>query len=393
MEEKKVIFLKDDEVKALSKENYADILKNIDQNTYWGKVYYKDVLAKGIDNVPILVDTVKKEHGISSRDDVVVSCMGNAGICLQFPVKDKITIYPVSTNGYLGVISRAGFGGPALNYEESTKRIPMSAESRAIVINSGLETFKDSESAFGYVLCRFERIDAFHSAEYSVLPVSELMTQVEDNLNFLYSDWEFTDGSVSPSFVSLKWLIKDTHLIEEINKVLKKKTEKYSLCIVMLSSDTGTSSAKLYLALQGASGFPMLIGSPKCLPHKYGHIPQDFGEQACAIAASVRENVNLIQSLTKKKCLNISGAIRLFANKFRLPKRIAMQIAEDYGTGYPNGATFYEVFIALQDIIYLYQKDKDKVTPEKYFELSEAVAGMLFIEHLSEYDRNFEWAE
>lgn len=387
------IFLRDEETMILTNENYKEVLKTIDANTNWMKIYFKDVNIKGIDNVPILVESEKEKHNLTSRDDVVISCMENTGICLEFPVENKLVTYPVSTLGYLGVITRAGFGGgPALYYAESTKRFPMPPSSRASVINEGLSTFKDCESNFGYILCRYDRIDAFHSAEYSVLPVSELLMYVEDSLDLNYQSWEFDGGSVSPSFTSLKWHIIDSKLESDLKNILKIKND-FTVCIILLSSDTGTSSAKLYLALQGKSKFPMLIGNPKNLPHKNGNAVSDFVEAADAITGSVRDNIALLQSLTTKKCEHIDGTIRLLSRKFRLPKKIAMQVAEEYGTGYPKGATFYEVFIALQDIIYLYQKDADKVSPEKSFELSEAVVSMLYFEHLSEYDRFFEWAD
>lgn len=385
-------FLKEEAFLVLNKEDYKETLTEIDNATSWQKVYFKDVQVIGIDNIPILLDEVKEKHEMTALDEnVIVSCMENSGICVQFPENNKMKTYPVSTIGYQGVVLRAGFSGPALNYGESSKRNPMPPIERAKVLNAGLSTYKDSESAFGYIMRRYDRIDAFHSSEYSVLPVSELLEVVEDVLDFYYEGWDFQDGSVSPSFVSLKWQIKDTNLETELKKIFKK--EDFKICLVMLSSDTGTSSAKLYLALQGKSSFPILVGRPKGVPHKCGKTTADFSAAANAITASIRDNFSLIQELTKKKCVHVGGAIRLLAYKFRLPKKISLQVAEEYAIGYPTGATFYEVFIALQDIIYQYQKDTDKVTPEKSFELSEAVVDMLYMERIEETDRNFDWNE
>lgn len=386
------LFLKDDEVKLLDKSNYAETINQVDAETQWVKVFYKEVQVVGLDNAPILLAEIKSELGLASRDDVIVSCMENAGVCLQLPVNNKKETVPVSTIGYTGLVTRAGFGGPALNYSESNKRLPMPPCDRAEVLNAGLSTFKDSEGSFGYALIRFDRNDAFHSSEYSILPVSELLREVEDSLEFNYSNWEFIDGSVSPAFTSLRWQIADSKIEAEIKKTLNKRDD-FNLGMVLLTSDTGISSAKIYLTLQGKNGNPILIGRPQCMPHKNGNSAKNFGKCADALTSSVRDVLSLMQTLTQKKCLHVGGAIRLFANRLRLPKRFAMTVAADYEAGYPQGASFYEVFIALQDVIYLYQRDAENATPEKVFELSEAVSCILFIENMSEYDRNFEWAD
>ena len=52
--EKEKLFLKDDEVKLLDKSNYAEVINQIDTETQWDKVFYKEVQVVGLDNAPIL---------------------------------------------------------------------------------------------------------------------------------------------------------------------------------------------------------------------------------------------------------------------------------------------------------------------------------------------------
>ena len=71
--EKEKLFLKDDEVKLLDKSNYAEVINQIDTETQWDKVFYKEVQVVGLDNAPILLAEIKSELGLASRDDVIVS--------------------------------------------------------------------------------------------------------------------------------------------------------------------------------------------------------------------------------------------------------------------------------------------------------------------------------
>ena len=290
-------------------------------------------------------------------------------------------LYPVRMTAYKSLLDRAKIGGNAL----SKLKRPVLAE----VLNECLNLY----SAEALVLIRDEKVSAVHSgdeADYSVLPIDELLKALGEKLDERFPGNVFGAGYTDHAITSASWRMpaQKEDLLGTYAALLKaqgktKTADKLVPGVRFTTSDTGVASAKVSALLVGGQ-YPIHIGGCIAVDHRHQSKVADFDTALDQLFAQFTTSVENLQALLEVQLDHPVNAMTRVCKKLCMPKKAAVEAISMYEMAYGGGgATAHDVFMAMQEIPFIM---KTSGAPEsKLITLQETLARALTLKW-SDYD-------
>ena len=244
-----------------SYEQMLDYHRNQSANSKWQRCKVNDLEVLPLDKGSSLVGKLGL-FAPGTSQEAVDDTVNNLGLAMMVDHH----YYPIRTTAYKSLLDRAKIGGTALP--------KLSRTALADVLNACLRLYH----AEALLLLRDEKVAAVHSgdeADYSVLPVDELLVALKKKLDERFSGSEFEGGYCDHSLVSASWSMpgQKEELLEDYTKTLEEKGQKLLAGKLMpgirfITSDTGVASAKVSALLVGGQS-PIHIGSCIFVDHRH----------------------------------------------------------------------------------------------------------------------------
>ncbi len=287
--------------------------------------------------------------------DAVEDTASNLGLAMQV----SGNLYPLRMTAYKSLLDRAKIGGTALP--------KLSRQALADVLNECLKLYSSS----ALLLIRDEKVSAVHSgdpADYSVLPINELLEALKAKLDARFPGNEYEGGYCDHSLVSASWKMPDQKedLLGAYTKLLASQgktamADKLMPGIRFMTSDTGIASAKVSALLVGGQ-HPIHIGGCIAVDHRHQKKVSDFDVALDQLFAQFGDSIAKLQKLLEIHLDYPVNAMTRICKKLSLPKKAAVEAIAMFEMAYGGGtATAHDVFLAMQEIPFIL---KTEDTPE-----------------------------
>ena len=309
--------------------------------------------------------------------DAVEDTANNLGLAIRVEGE----LYPVRTTAYKSLLDRAKIGGTALP--------KLDRGILADVLNACLNLYQSE----ALVLIRDEKVSAVHSgdmADYSVLPINELLDTLKRKLDLRFPGNEFETGYSDHAITSASWRMtkQKEDLLGAYTKLLiaqGKATMASRLVpgVRFMTSDTGVASAKVSALLVGGQ-HPIHIGSCIAVDHRHQSKVEDFDKALDQLFAQFGDSVVKLQRMLEIQLDYPVNAMTRVCKKLSMPKKAAVEAIAMYEMAYGGGAaTAHDVFMAMQEIPFIL---KSESTPQsKLLTIEENLARALTL-RWSDYD-------
>lgn len=346
------------------------------RNSQWIRAKVNDLQVEPLDKTSPLCGNLAA-FAMGTTQQAVDDTAANLGLAMCVEGKR----YPVRDTAYKSLLDRAKIGGSALS--------KLSREVLSSVLNECLSLFK----AEALLLVRDEKICAVHSgdeADYSILPMDELLTTLQVKLDQRFTGNVFESGYCDHSVMSASWTLpgQKDDLIGIYTKLLdaqgkSKLSTKLVPGIRFVTSDTGVASAKVSALLVGGQ-YPIHIGGCISVDHRHQSKVSDFDAALDQLFAQFGDSIAKLQKLLDIQLDYPVNAMTRVCKKLSLPKKAAVEAISMYEMSYGGGvATAHDVFFALQEIPFIL---KTKNFPEsKLLVVEENLARALTLKW-SDYD-------
>lgn len=287
--------------------------------------------------------------------DAVEDTASNLGLAMQV----SGNLYPLRMTAYKSLLDRAKIGGTALP--------KLSRQALADVLNECLKLYSSS----ALLLIRDEKVSAVHSgdpADYSVLPINELLEALKAKLDARFPGNEYEGGYCDHSLVSASWKMPDQKedLLGAYTKLLASQgktamADKLMPGIRFMTSDTGIASAKVSALLVGGQ-HPIHIGGCIAVDHRHQKKVSDFDVALDQLFAQFGDSIAKLQKLLEIHLDYPVNAMTRICKKLSLPKKAAVEAIAMFEMAYGGGtATAHDVFLAMQEIPFILKTEN---TPE-----------------------------
>mgnify|MGYP006915870538 CR=1 FL=1 len=314
------------------------------QTSLWTRCPVKELYVEPLDLASLLAAEDGFAPGISK--EALYDTMENLGLAIRV----NGAYYPVRETAYRSLLGRAKIGGTALPKLEKQKL--------ADVLNNCLRLFKQD----ALVLVRDEKVSAVHSgddADYSVLPIDELLNVLQTKLDERFPGNVFKEGYSDHSVTSAMWELPDQkkELLGTYSKMLSAMgraadAEKLIRRIRFTPADTGIASAKVSaFLLAGIS--PIHIGGCVAVDHRNHSRVEKFEKLLDSLFAQFGDSVKRLQGLLQIWLSYPVNAMTRICKKLCLPKKAATEAIKMFEDSTGNGpATAHDVFMALQEVLF-----------------------------------------
>lgn len=289
--------------------------------------------------------------------------------------------YPMRSTAYKTMLDRAKIGGSSLPKLER----PLLAR----VVNDCLKL----STTDALVLIRDEKVSAIHSgdeADYSVLPIKELLNALQVKLNERFPGNQFDSGYSDHSITSASWSLpkQRDELLDAYSRLLESNGKRGMLRrmtpgVRFTTSDIGVSSAKVSALLMG-NGYSIHIGDCINIDHRNKKTVADFDKALDQLFAQYEDGIRRLEELENTVLSYPVNAMTRICKKLSMPKKQALEAIARFEITYGGGsATAHDVFFALQEIPY--QMRCDRVPESRLIAFEENMARALKL-NWREYD-------
>ena len=267
------------------------------------------------------------------------------------------TAVPLRTTAYKSLLDRAKISGSVL------PKLPKKL--LASVLNQCLQVHMTSDAL---LLIREQKVSAVHSGDakdYSILPIDELLTCLQEELDARFPNSLFEKGYSDHSLTSATWCFPDQKdaLIGAYRKTLedhgkKAMADKFMPGIRFLTSDTGVSAANISAMLFGTQ-IPIRVGSILGVEHRGQKTISNFKDNLTMMFAKFNNTILNLEKLLDVELSSPINAMTAVCKKLALPKKPALEaiaMLEMALCGSP--ATAHDVFMGLQEIMFICKTSK-----------------------------------
>lgn len=280
-------------------------------------------------------------------EDAVADTAQNLGLAVRVCGE----AYPLRQTAWKSLLDRANLSGSVLP--------KLNREKLADILN---ECFK-LHSSDALALVRCEKVSALHSgdeADYSVLPIDELLSTVSAKLNERFPGRVFVSGYTDHALTGAEWTMpgQRDELLKTYEAMLTARGKGAMAARLMpgirfMTSDTGVSSAKVSAMLMGAQ-YPIHIGGCVEVEHRHKSTVADFELVMDQLFAQFTDSVAKLQKLLDIHLDYPVNAMTRVCKYMRLPKKAAPEAISmfEMATGGAS-ATAHDVFMALQEIPFI----------------------------------------
>lgn len=329
--------------------SYDDMQRHQEATTKgsrWQRYKVKDLRIEPLDHdSPLFTNPYAFANGVS--DESVKDTANNIGLAVSLDGE----IYPLRNTAYMGLLERAKINGSALSKLRRTDL--------AEVLNHCLAL----HSSDTLVLLRDEKVTAAHSgneAEYSILPIDELLQIIDEKLRNRFPGNVFQRGYCDHALATAEWIMPDqkddllgcyakTLTIHGKSNLAKKLTP----AIRFVTSDTGISSAKVSALLTGVSS-PIHIGGCISIEHRNRATLSDFDHALDQLFAQFGDRVEKLQKLLEIQLDYPVNAMTRICKHLKLPKKASVEAIAMFEAAHGDSpATAHDIFFALQEIPFI----------------------------------------
>ncbi len=346
------------------------------ENSRWLRCKIKDLTVEPLgESSELFANPDRFAEGISEL--AVKDTAYNLGLAITV---DGDT-YPMRSTAYKTMLDRAKINGSSLPKLER----PLLAR----VVNDCLKL----STTDALVLIRDEKVSAIHSgdeADYSVLPIKELLNALQVKLNERFPGNQFDTGYSDHSITSASWSLPEQRdeLLDTYSRLLNSNGKRGMLRrmtpgVRFTTSDIGVSSAKVSALLMG-NGYSIHIGDCINIDHRNKKTVADFDKALDQLFAQYEDGIRRLEELERTVLSYPVNAMTRICKKLCMPKKQALEAIARFEITYGGGsATAHDVFFALQEIPY--QMRCDNVPESKLIAIEENMARVLKL-NWREYD-------
>ncbi len=399
-----------EEISDLSKESYKDFFKKQKETDKWNKIKMSDIEAYGLENNMLTV-TDNEDGSVSCesrqvnyftekiyKKSVKVNCsLADIERCLEGDTATRLVLkfltdkeslcYPVARTAREGLYGRTGTGFTRVfnSLGEDVKLTEFNPYARASMVNEHAHAWKYGEMT---VLTRDNRLIACHSDTYSILPIADLIDEVENVLTTRYGAYSFVEGKVSNSFTKIIYNIDDEKLAKQIKPIYENTNyADYDIGIMFTSSDIGNNCATANCVLYKDDRY-IIISKEHKLKHAGKVVPEDFKLEVEKCFASVTEIMAQLKAMSNEEVHFLPDMVRRIGATIGLNKKLVC----DYAQNLPQEGTQFDVYMCICDIT-AQGLGEFTHSPEMVFKANELANEMLYIKNLASFDAKFEWVE
>ena len=345
-----------------------DYHREQNENSQWLRCKIKDLKIEPLNEESVLYSNPDRfASGIS--EDAVKDTAKNLGLAITV----EGSTYPMRSTAYKTMLDRAKINGSSLPKLER----PLLAR----VVNDCLNL----STTDALVLIRDEKVAAIHSgdeADYSVLPIKELLNTLQAKLDERFPGNQFDTGYSDHAITSASWSMayQRDDLLATYSKLLDSNGKGGILRRMMpgvrfTTSDIGISSAKVSALLIG-NGYSIHIGDCINIDHRNKKTVADFDKALDQLFAQYEDGIRRLEELEKTVLSYPVNAMTRICKKLCMPKKQAIEAIARFEITYGGGsATAHDVFFALQEIPY--QMRCEKAPESKLIALEENMARAL----------------
>ena len=345
-----------------------DFHREQNKNSKWFRCKIKDLQVEPLhEESELYLNPDRFAFGIS--EEAVKDTVKNLGLAIAVGGD----VYPMRSTAYKTMLDRAKINGSSLPRLER----PLLAR----VVNDCLNL----STTDALVLIRDEKVSAIHSgdeADYSVLPIKELLTALQQKLDERFPGNEFNSGYSDHAITSASWSLPDQRndLLDTYSRLLESRGKggiirRMTPGVRFTTSDIGISSAKVSALLIG-NGYSINIGGCIDVDHRNKKTVADFEKALEQLFAQYEDGIHRLEELEKTVLSYPINAMTRICKKLAMPKKQAVEAISRFEMTYGGGvATAHDVFFALQEIPY--QLKCDKAPESKLIALEESMARAL----------------
>lgn len=290
--------------------------------------------------------------------DVTIKAIEDTSENIGLALRQKGRLfYPLRFTAYKSLLDRAKINGSSLP--------KLSRENLSYVLNSCLNV----QNSNALLLIRDEKIAAVHSGDicdYSILEIDQLLNEIQKSIDSRFKGNLFDMGYCDHSVSSASWLFPNQKedLLDIYCNSLKEcgKTSlasKITPGIRFLTSDTGMASAKISALLFGLQ-HPIHIGSILAVRHRGGSKISDFTSNMSMLFAQFEKSIEKLNSLLSIHLDYPVNAMAAICKKLSVPKKAAVEAISMFEiTNGDNPATAHDVFMAMQEIMFIMKTENE----------------------------------
>ena len=347
------------------------------KDSVWYRMAINNLQVAPLDKASPLYGTLTK-FALNVSEDAVHDTADNLGLA----VKLEKHYYPVRDTAFKSLTDRAKISGSALP--------KLNKSDLARVLNTCLKLHKTNV----LLLIRDEKISAAHSGDekdYSVLEINKLLESISDKLTERFPGHIFDSGYTDHSLTSASWSLPNQRdeLLGAYKKVLDAQGKSTMAAKIMpgirfCTSDTGMASAKTAALLLGLK-YPIHIGGMLAVEHREQAKIEDFTKNLDLMFAKFGNAVAQLEKLTTIYLNYPVNAMTAVCKKLSItPKKAVMEaIAMFEGSLGNSGVTAHDIFMAMQEIIFILRTEG---VPEGKLLITEENLARALTLRWSEYD-------
>ena len=394
--------LKDNDVLSFADNTQMkEYFKNQESTDRWVNVYTNELETVPLEHNELnlfvpdsFLFTTKKGHTVKGfsmdvEDEDITTSMKNTRIAICLPYNDEMVMYPLRYTAFTHIQERSGVSGSSISSLKERRRAnEMAPATRCHCINEGLGLYKDKTLA----LIRDGKCTALLSgdeSDYSVMPTSELIGILENELKSSYASYEFAMSKTSHEITEILYNLRDEELEKRVFDVLTANGElvsNISLQVRLTTSDVGKCAARLTPIIYD-EGKPIILGKSLSVEHKGGKKAMSaFKDVSQRFLAKYRENITNLQKLMNitinypEDCMkNIYTALKMTGHIASLRNCQERIVAEHNGT-----CSAYDIYWYLNEMLFLTEmNNKQQGKTLSLFEsikAQETVAEILFMD-------------
>lgn len=346
-EEPDVLFQSSDVVET---EQYFQEQKETDE---WSMFNKNEVTMKGIPNAPILVQEEMEgvTGGVESDEAHVIKAMETTKMLLTYPGNDGLlTTVPIADTAWTAVLGRYGVDCPAMSLLKDRKSLmELDSEDKASFFNTVAKRFKDK----AIVLKRDNMIRFMGSQTYCILPVADLLKELQEKLEEQYPYYNFISCESGYELTRVIYELNDDTLMDSIKKYLKDPYD-WKPMLQFATSDIGLRAATLYPIITHDKN-EIMIGNGLQLVHDGGSTPDKIRDLVPLIMSLFSDCAEKMERLHNISVQNVRGCFINVAKPIvsgtALTKKAVLYVADTIEKEYPDGCTGLDIYFKLSDTI------------------------------------------
>ena len=355
---------------SASEKGFLDLLelvKEIESGDRWFTVPAKGIRFEALPKEPMYLDSTALKFNLTDDEkDVLSDTMKGSGLVVNI----EGTFYFVRDCAIRTIYERAKISGNALG--RLTRENLCDVLNKCMAVSRGDALVYQSNG----------KVSAVHGgdkADYSKLPISNLLEVLSFELDARFPNSEFWGGYTDHTITTANWTFPEQcdTLLNNYEKELGSNNPDLVPGIKFATSNVGTSCANIYpFILNKMTRVAVRFGTGISVKHKNGKTIADFTKEIGYMYPKFINAVNALNKLMKIELFYPVNAMVEILKKISVPKKYAVEAVRLFEAR--NGdkpATAHDVFWAISESTFLMRADN--ISEYKIFLVEDSIAKAL----------------